>query len=133
MPKITTVDNDSIVLWVDTDSKVVGHELRKYPSSEALRDALNAGVELFKKHGATKWLSDDRKGGALPQDFLDWSAANWKPRVISAGWKHWALILPLKIGGQLSMKRLVENYAKAGVTVQIFTEPDEGMKWLNSV
>ncbi len=133
MAKITAVDNDSILLWVDPDAKVVGHEMRKYVSGKPLRDALDKGVELFKQYGASKWLSDDRKGGALPPDDVEWSKTSWKPRIIKAGWKYWALIPPSKVVGQMSMKQLIEDYAKVGLTVRIFTEPDEGMKWLASV
>jgi pyridoxine 5'-phosphate synthase PdxJ len=29
------------------------------------------------------------------------------------------------------MKQIVEEYANTGVTVQMFTDPDEAMRWLD--
>ena len=133
MPAITAVDNDSILLWVDPDAKMVGHEFRKYICGNALRTALDTGLEMMTKYSATKWLSDDRKGGALPPEDIEWSKTCWKPRMLQAGWKHWALVPSTKVVGQMSIKQLVDDYARMGLTVRLFNEPDEGRKWLLSV
>ena len=30
------------------------------------------------------------------------------------------------------MKRIIEEYANTGVTIQTFSDPDEAMKWLEA-
>ena len=133
MPRVTAVDNEFILLWVDPEAKTIGHEFRKYISGKPLRDALETGLEMMKKHGATKWLSDDRNGGALPPDDIEWSKSSWKPRMLKAGWKHWALLPSTRVTGKMSIQHLVDDYAKMGLTVKVFSDSAEGRKWLDSV
>ncbi len=133
MARITAVDNDSILLWVDPAAKLIGHELRKFVTAEVLRKAFETGLELTKKHAVTKWISDDRKGGALPPEHLQWSQSFWRPNMIKAGWKYWALLPPEKVVGQMSMKRVAEDYAKLGLTMRVFHEAEEALKWLAGV
>jgi hypothetical protein len=85
----------------------------------------------MEKYGAQKWLSDDRKNSALTKEDQEWSDVHWRPRVIKAGYKHWAIVLPEKLIGELNLKRIIrEKYAGTGVTVQLFNDPEEAMKWL---
>jgi hypothetical protein len=133
MPKVTAVDNDSILLWVDPEAKMIGHEFRKFVYGNALRDALDTGLEIMEKYAATKWLSDERNGGALPPADIAWSKTGWKPRMLKAGWTYWALVPSCKVVGQMSIKQLVDDYARMGLTVRLFNEPEEGGKWLLGV
>ena len=63
---------------------------------------------------------------------MEWTATVWRPRVIKAGWKYWALVLPEKTIRQLNMRRIIKDYADSGVTVQIFSNADEAMQWLKA-
>jgi pyridoxine 5'-phosphate synthase PdxJ len=40
--------------------------------------------------------------------------------------------MPVQVIGQLNMKRFVEDYAKAGITVSVFSESDKALAWLES-
>ncbi len=91
------------------------------------------GLEIFRKTGAQKWLSDDQKNNAMTQEDEDFANKEWLPHVIKAGWKYWALIMPNKVVGQMTRKRLIDVFAKMGVTVKIFESPEEALKWLGSV
>ena len=51
---------------------------------------------------------------------------------MKAGWKHWALVLPTKVEGQMNMKRLVAHYKDLGLNVQVFDNPDSAKKWLEA-
>ena len=77
-------------------------------------------------------LRYDRKNTVISEEDMQWTATEWRPRVIKGGWKFWALVLPEKAIGQLNMKRITKQYADTGVTVQLFNDPDEAMKWLES-
>jgi hypothetical protein len=77
-------------------------------------------------------LSDDRNNSALAQNDVAWSKTDWFPRVMKAGWKYWALVQPEKVIGQMNMDRIVKDYSEKGLTVKIFSDPDEAMKWLES-
>ena len=132
MPPITILDTPQITVWYYPESKIVHHQMHQYTHGKDFRDALTAGVEAMKKHGAKKWLSDDRKNPVLTPEDQQWGQEVWAPQVIKAGWKYWAIVLPERVLAKFRMEERAERYSKMGVTVKTFTDPDEAMRWLKS-
>jgi hypothetical protein len=130
MDKEVILDNENMTVWYHPDKKIVHHEFHKFTYGKTLWDGLSAGAAILEEKGAQKYLSDDRKNTTLGKDDLNWTATFWRPRVKKAGLKYWAIVLPEKIFGQMVMKRIIEEYADTGVTAQIFSGPDEAMRWL---
>jgi hypothetical protein len=128
----TLLDNEAVCLVYHVRAKIVHHEIRRFTHGSEFREILELGLKEFQKHGAYKWLSDDRKGGPLKPADGEWASTNWGPRVIAAGWKYWAVVMPEKVIAQMNMRRWIDTYAELGVTVQAFTEPDEAMTWLEA-
>ena len=96
MSKNTIVDNDFATLWFHPEKKIVHHHFKQYIHGTEFRSVLTRGYELMVEHQASKWLSDDRNNGALPADD-GMATTDWTPKVVAAGWKHWAIVLPAKI------------------------------------
>lgn len=94
---------------------------------------MDKGAEIFKTNGAQKWLSDDRMNSTLTAEDGAWASTDWSARVMAAGWKYWAIVMPDKVVGKLNMQRFIEDYSKKGVTIDIFGDPEEALKWLESV
>ena len=67
---------------------------------------------------------------ALPPEDYEWSTTEWRPRAIRAGWRFWALVLPQRIVGQMSMQRILQLYDDSPVTVKLFSDPVEARTWL---
>ena len=130
MNKETIIDNDFAFLWYYPEQKIIHHEIKKFVFGKNLHDLLDKGYEIMKQNNAQKWLSDDRKNGALSKEDGEWAQNDWSPRVISIGWKYWAIVMPKQVIAQMNMKVFIANYSKVGVTVQIFSEPDEALNWL---
>ena len=130
MAKQTVLENPNITFWFHTDTKIVHHQIHKYTSGTILQEALNKGADSLEQYKASKWLSDDRNNGALPPEDLEWNKVVWIPRVVKAGWKYWALVIPEKAVAQMNMKRFQTEFAQAGVTVQTFSDPEVAMEWL---
>ena len=126
------LDNEFMTLWYHPDKKIIHHEFHKFTQGETLRDCLSAGAEQMEFKGAQKWLSDDRKNTVVGEDDMKWTSTVWRPRVIKAGWKYWALVLPEKTIGKMNMNRIIKDYGETGVTVQAFSDPDEALKWLEA-
>jgi hypothetical protein len=124
------LDSEHATVWYHTDCKVVHHKFHKPIGGDAFRAVLNTGAGVFEKHAARKWLSDDRANGALHPDDAAWAIEEWSPRVVKAGWEHWAIVMPDAALGRINMKRFVNRYADLGVTVRIFDDPDEALVWL---
>jgi hypothetical protein len=129
---ITVLDNEFVSMWYYPSSGILHHQFHKYLWGDTFREALNKGVDVFRQHHATKWLSDDRKNAALSRADTEWAIGDWFPRVLKAGWKYWAIVLPENVIGQMNMKLFIENYSKQGVTTRVFSDPDDAMKWLET-
>jgi hypothetical protein len=128
--KKTVIETPRMSLYYHPSDNIIHHEMHAYPGIETLEQILLGGLELMKEHRAIKWLSDDRKGGAVPKSHHEWGDRVWAPRAIKAGWRYWALLPPADALGTANMKRLVNSYAKKGVTVQMFDDVDEAFDWL---
>lgn len=128
----TLIDNEFASLWYYPDTKIIHHQFKKFIYGPAFREVIMKGLEYFENEGCEKWLSDDRGNSALHPDDKEWGDTNWTPRVIAAGWKYWALILPEKVIGQMNMRRLIQEYLERGVEVEVFSNPEEGLAWLES-
>jgi hypothetical protein len=130
---ITTIlDNDYVTLWLQQEKKIVHHKVKKYVHGPALQQFLMKGYETLKSNNCKKWLSDDLNNGPLLKEDETWAKTHWFPNVVKAGWKFWAIVMPAQVIGQLNMKRFVDDYAKAGITVSVFSESDKALAWLES-
>jgi hypothetical protein len=132
MPPVTILDTPQITVWYYPESKIIHHQMHQYTHGKDFRDALTAGVEAMRKHGAKKWLSDDRKNPVFSAEDQQWAQEVWAPQVIKAGWKYWAIVLPERALAKFRMEERAERYSKVGVTVKTFTDPDEALRWLKS-
>ena len=132
MSNSTVLQTEYATLWYHPEKKIVHHEFHKFIHGQEFRQVLEKGLEIFKEHGASKWLSDDRKNSTLTQEDSEWALTDWNPRVVDAGWKYWAIVMPDKVVGQMNMQRFIDLYATKGVTIQIFDDSDEALNWLKT-
>jgi hypothetical protein len=126
----TIFTNEFATLLYHPEAGIVHHIFHKPISGEEFRRVLNTGLEIFKKNGAGKWLSDDRGNAPLPDDDIAWSKVEWFPRVVEAGWKYWALVVPEDTMVRMNLMQVTDTYSAAGIRVMVFDNPDAAMKWL---
>ncbi len=124
------LDNEFAKLIVHPGKKIVHHQLKRYIFGDAFKEVMTKGGDAFIKYECTKWLSDDRENAALRQEDIQWSQKHWEKRIFDAGWKHWAVIMPKKTVGQISMKGIIDRNKDMGVTVETFPNPTQAMEWL---
>jgi hypothetical protein len=132
MNKETVIENELISMWYYPDKKILHHQVHKYVFGETLRNALDLGVEILKKNGACKWLSDDQSHSALPKDDVEWGKSIWTPKAIQAGWRHWAIVMPKSAAGRMSYKRMIEEYKAIGMNVNVLDDAEQAMTWLEA-
>ncbi len=133
MSRQTLLQNEFATVWFDAERNLVHHQFHRFIAGAAFREVLTKGLETFEKESATKWLSDDRENSALPLDDEKWAQTEWFPRMVKAGWKYWAIVLPQKIVGQLNMNRHGKFFADQGLTVNYFTDPEAALRWLEGL
>ena len=130
MSKLLVVEKPMMVVWAYPERKLIHHVMKTYCHGTDFREGLSKGADALKLHKATKWLSDDRAGGAAPMDDEEWAQKVWLPRVINLGWKHWAMVPPAKVIGRIKLERIVKQFAALGINARPFSDPDEAMAWL---
>ncbi len=133
MPPMTIMEDEYVSLWYHPDSKIVHHKMHQYLMPGMFQKLLNADAELIEKHGAQKFLSDDHAVNVVAPEDIAWADVNWYPRVIKAGLKYWAMVLPATAVGTLQLKALIQDRRKRGLTAEVFTTVEEAMRWLESV
>lgn len=124
--------NERITLWYYPELKIVHHQMLAPPTSDEFRELLIKGTETLERYHAIKWLSDDRGNTLLrPQD-EEWAQAVWLPRVLQAGFKHWAIVLPEAAIGKLNMTRLATLHARFGINSRVEATPQPAFDWLKA-
>jgi hypothetical protein len=132
MDKKVILENENITIWYYNSEKIVHHQIHKFLHGKAFQNALTEVAAIFETKGVTKFLSDDRKNTVISQDDMKWLKTVWRPRAIKAGWKYWAIVLPDASVGKMVMEKIINEYFNLGVTLQLFINPDEALKWLES-
>lgn len=132
MRKEVIIENDDVSLYCYPEIGVVHHVLHKFCYGDTFRNLMTKGADTFIKYKCTKWLSNDKSNSALRQEDIEWGQKNWEGRIIK-NWKYWALIVPNKVVGQMSMKPIIQRYAGMGVQVQLFENEKDALDWLASV
>lgn len=130
MPKEVTFDSEYATLWFDSDLKAVCLRHKKAAPAEVVRDLLCRGGDLLAMEGARKWLSDSRENSRPPAGIEEWAVGTWLPQTLRAGWRFWAVVAPLAKAAQEAMQHHVSVYRGFGLTVRVFSDPDEAAKWL---
>ena len=132
MPRRTILDEAHASLYFHEEEMIVHHHFKKYVHGSEFRDVLSTGRDLLIEKGAKKWLSDDRHNGVLFPEDEHWANTEWAPKVVAAGWKYWAVVLPSKVIGQMNMERFIDEYKERGITAHPFADPDEALEWLKA-
>ena len=132
MSKIVVFTNEYVTVECLPDKKMIYHIIHQPIGDqvEMFKQAMNAGTDALKLHGATKWLSDDRKNGPLAHELVEWGFADWNPRTIKAGWKYWANIVPEEVVSAGTLIPVIENLYQLGLRMQIFTSEALALAWL---
>jgi hypothetical protein len=132
MAPITILSDPNASMWYYPESKILHHQMHQFFFGQLFRNVMNKGIEVLQQNAAHKWLADDRAVAAWAQEDLDWGNTDWFPRAAKAGWKYWAIIMPEKAVGKMTVKKLADSYSARGVLTRVFSTPEEGKKWLES-
>jgi hypothetical protein len=119
-------------IWLHPARKVVHHQIHQPLPTAQLRSLLSEAARCLIDHRATKWLADDRQLDEFDLTLLPWIEQELLPRTISGGWRHWALILPMRPGAARLMRDMAARLAISGLTVFVFHDPETANAWLDA-
>jgi hypothetical protein len=94
------IDWDEKAQCIVADWKGVGR-------GAAYRGALDRSLELVRKHGARRWLGNmlEAAGPLAPED-AEWLRIDWFPRLLKAGGRRFAVVLPPQAIAALQLNRI---------------------------
>jgi hypothetical protein len=127
------LDDEFVSLWHHPEQNVVHHKIKAFLLPGRFEKLLSAGAELMEKHGAVKWLSDDRDNVVVSPEDIKWADDVWFPRVKAAGFRYWAVVVPSLTVGAVQLKGLQTRRREQGVTVELFETVEAAMAWLARV
>ncbi len=133
METITLIHDEYVSLWYHPDSKIVHHKIHQYLIPGVFQKLLTAEAEFIEQHGAERLLTDDRTANVVALEDIAWADVHWYPRVVGAGLKFWAMVLPATAVGSLQLATLIEDRRSRGLAAQAFQTLGEAMAWLESV
>ena len=131
MTELVILENEFVTLKYHRDTKIVHHEFHQYIRGEPFQECMIKGLEIMKANSAIKWLSDDRENLAIPKEEREWMNDVWSVQALKAGWKYWAIVVPSKAVGKMSMSRIIQDpKLKEQLTIKSFDDPGAAYEWL---
>ena len=104
--------------------------------SAEFREHMNKGLELLiekkKDHGEIGWLANTKSIVVFQEDDTKWIIEDWHPRLVEAGIRHIAMVLPEDELVLMSNDVFDENYNTPvdKLTIKLFKDLDSAREWL---
>jgi hypothetical protein len=101
------------------------------------RAALDRSLDLVKKHKARRWLAImHESSGVLPPEEADWMQRDWFPRLLAAGGRRFAIVVPKAALAALQLNRIKreidsEKPDPDAFLNQYFDDVGEARAWLS--
>ena len=127
------LDTESATVRYDPVAGYIYHTFHCAQTGEPFRDVMNRALDYLIEQQGTKWLSDDRNNDALTDEGNQWSATDWQPRTMKAGWKYWANVVPQDLAAAGTLLPIIEMRFEAGLRMAVFTEVDDAIAWLDTL
>jgi hypothetical protein len=121
----------AIVSW-EAASRAVFIEWQGWASPEEFAAALDSGVATLIAHHSRLWLADCRGMRAVQQSDQEWIDKHWFPRVIAAGLKRMALVIPTSTLAAMNLKDIMGRIPNTTLDVSYFGSVAEARTWLTT-
>src|ERR1700674_1479259 len=91
------------VKW-DEASATVLVEWEGWASGAEFMALLDAGIKALEDHRGSRWLADCRRQKVLNPADQDRADRDWLPRVVTAGLKQFAIVLPTSVLATMNLQ-----------------------------
>lgn len=115
--------------WIE-DGNIVCAEWKGSASGEDMRRGLDAGLELLAQEQSSCWLADTRFLGAVDPADSKWVNEHWIPRIVAAGARKMAFVVPKKAIAQIQTRSFMARIDDRELANQYFASLEEAQAWL---
>jgi hypothetical protein len=94
--------------------------------------ALEAGLGALVELRGSRWLADCREMKPIQQSDQEWLAATWIPRVLAAGLRRMAMVIPKSGLARTNLEDIFRKVASPKLETAYFAAIPEAEKWLSA-
>jgi hypothetical protein len=117
------------IRW-DGVHRCVHTEWKAFANSAEFRAALMKALEAIKDRRAVSYLSDTRKVKVIVHEDQTWANEVWRPLLVKAGVKRFALVTAASGLGKVTVEEVVKLVDNRGVLMRSFATLEEARSWL---
>jgi hypothetical protein len=107
-------------------------EARGFVPDEKTKAGMEQLLEFFQQQGASKLLLDLKQTAPFSKDLEVWLIQSWYPRMIAAGLKNLALVLPQNALARLHLDKAVAKKPLPNLETELFEKLAPAIKWLST-
>ena len=119
----------AVVKW-DARSKAAHMEWQGWARPTEFRAANDALLRALREHRSSRVLGDSRKIKVIQQTDQDWVNRDWFPRILAAGLRRMALVLPESGLAKMNIDDLISQVPGTKLVTAYFTTLDQARDWL---
>jgi hypothetical protein len=94
--------------------------------------ALEAGLGALIQHRGSRWLADCRDMKAIQQSDQEWLDRRWFPRMIAAGLRRMAVVIPKSGLAMTNLEDVIRKVPADKIAVAFFATVPEAERWISS-
>jgi hypothetical protein len=119
------------VMWWNATSRAVHVEWQGWADPAEFAAALEAGLSALSEHRASRWLADCRDMKTIQQSDQDWLDRNWFPRMIAAGLRRMALVIPKSGLAMTNLEDIISRVPADKIDAEFFATVAEAESWIS--
>jgi 3D (Asp-Asp-Asp) domain-containing protein len=119
----------AVVKW-DPALQAAHIEWQGWANPTEFADANNAIVRALSEHHGSRALGDCRNMKVIQQSDQEWSNQDWFPRVLAAGLRRMALVIPKSGLAAMNVKDIMSRVPGTRLDVAYFATLEEARSWL---
>jgi len=123
-----------IEIRLDSDHKCIEFQWKQPATIKKTQELLEKIYDLFAKNNCNKINNIMSNMGVLPDEVMMYINTKWMPKMIQAGLRHVALVLPKSAAADYSVEQVREKVADqregSGVEEGTFFTIEEARAWI---
>jgi hypothetical protein len=123
------------IVEYDIDVPCVSMIWKGYATTAQFREANERVLQEIQQRRSSKLLSDAQEFVLIGATDQNWLSSNWIPRVLQAGVRKIALVMPRfyfnRVAVDAVTQRLAQNVADDLVSIEYFESRDAARTWLS--
>lgn len=123
------VKKSFVTIERDDQLKCLTQTWKGFAKSEDFRGAINQSLEIFKRGGLDKIISNTKDFALVKKEDTDWVAQVVTPQMVQHGLRYMAFIVPTNVFTQITVDNFKEK-ANSVVSIRYFDQVADAKAWM---